>query len=47
LGEELHALDATASSTAAGGEVMPNPFDVVMFVLLAFGALQQMGWLPW
>jgi len=26
---------------------MPNPFDVVMFVLLAIGALQQMGWLPW
>ncbi|EHF4930295.1 TPA: hypothetical protein ACPZW1_003374 [Enterobacter hormaechei subsp. hoffmannii] len=27
--------------------IMPNPFDVVMFVLLAIGALQQMGWLPW
>jgi len=27
--------------------MMPNPFDVVMFVLLAIGALQQMGWLPW
>ncbi len=26
---------------------MPNPFDAVMFVLLAIGALQQMGWLPW
>jgi len=26
---------------------MPNPFDFVMFVLLAIGALQQMGWLPW
>ncbi|WP_436918173.1 hypothetical protein [Enterobacter hormaechei] len=38
---------ADFTANAAGRLSMPNPFDVVMFVLLAIGALQQMGWLPW
>lgn len=34
-----------AGRSTQGGEVMPNPFDAVMFVLLAAAAIHEMGWL--
>jgi len=40
-------LATTEEDSDTSGAMMPNPFDTIMFVLLAIGALQQMGWLPW